>query len=99
MPTRVLQLCESEEDVLTVLSYHSILSDNDSTVPDNWKHSIIVFIPRKRNSSSHENQRGIAKSCAFAKPTLKFLLARIRDIIEPQLLGDQSGFRAGRSTS
>ena len=60
--------------------------------------SIIVSIPRKGNSSSLENQRGIAKSCAFAKLTNKFLLARIGDIIEPQLLGVQSGFFAGRST-
>ena len=60
--------------------------------------SIIVSIPKKGNSSSLENQRGIAKSCAFAKLTNKLLLARIRDIIEPQLLGVQSGFRAGRST-
>ena len=47
------------------------------------------------NYSSLENQRGIAKRCAFAKQTNKLLLARIRDIIEPQLLGVQSGFRAG----
>ena len=53
---------------------------------------------KKGNSSSLEKQRGIAKSCAFAKLTNKLLLARIRDIIEPQLLGVQSGFRAGRST-
>ena len=44
------------------------------------------------------NQHGIAKSCAFAKLTDKLLLARIRDIIEPQLLGIQSGFCAGWST-
>ena len=84
MPTRVLRLCELEEDVLNVLSSHSILSDNDNIVPDKWKHSIIVSIPKKGNSSSLENQRGIAKSCAFAKLTNKLLLARIRDIIEPQ---------------
>ena len=53
---------------------------------------------KKGKSSSLENQRGIAKSCAFAKLTNKLLFARIRDIIEPQLLGVQSGFRAGRST-
>ena len=91
IPTRVLQLCELE-DVLNVLNSHSILSNNDNIVPDKWKHSIIVSIPKKGNSSSLENQRGIAKSCAFAKPTNKLLLARIRDIIEPQLLGVQSGF-------
>ena len=86
IPTRVLQLCELEDDVLNVLNSHSILSDNDNIVPDIWKHSIIVSIPKKGNSSSLENQRGIAKSCAFAKLTNKLLLARIRDIIEPQLL-------------
>ena len=97
IPTQVLQLCELE-DVLNVLNSHSILSDNDDIVPDKWKHSIIVSIPKKGNSSSPENQRGIAKSCAFAKLTNKLLLARICDIIEPQLLGVQCGFRAGRAT-
>ena len=95
--TRVLQLCELEEDVLNVLSSHSILSDNDNTVPDKWKYSIIISIPLTGNSSSLENQRGIAKSCAFAILTNK-LLVRIRDIVEPQLLGVQSGFCAGQST-
>ena len=32
--TRVLQLCELGEDVLNVLNSHSILSNNDNTVPD-----------------------------------------------------------------
>ena len=96
--TRVLQLCELEEDVLNVLNSQSILGDNRITVPDKWKHSIIVSIPKKGNASSFENQRGFAKSCAFAKLANKLLLARMRDIIEPQLLGAQSGFRAGQST-
>ena len=77
MPTRVLQLFELEEDVLNVLNSHSILSNNDNTVPDKWKHSIIISIPKKGNSSSLENQRGIAKSCAFAKLTNKLLLVEM----------------------
>ena len=91
IPTRVLQLCELE-DVLNVLNSHSILSNNDNTVPDKWKHSIIVSIPKKGNSSSLENQRGIAKSCAFAKLTHKLLLARIRDIIEPGVISPHDAF-------
>ena len=47
IPTRVLQLCELEEDVLYVLNSHSILSDNDNIFPDKWKHSIIVSIPKR----------------------------------------------------
>ena len=99
MPTRELQLCELDEDLLNVLNPHSIHIDNNNTVPDKLKHSNdMVSFPKKGNSSSLENQRGIAKSCAFAKLANKLLLARIRDIIEPQLLGVQSGFRAGWST-
>ena len=47
IPTRVLQLCELEEDVLNVLISHTILSNIDDIVPDKWKHSIIVSIPKK----------------------------------------------------
>ena len=96
IPTRVIQLCELE-DVLNVLNSHSILSD-DNTVPDKWRHSIIVSIPKKGNSPSLENQRGITKGCTFAKLINKLLLARTCDIIKPQLLGVQSGFCTGRST-
>ena len=62
--------------------------------------NIVLSSPFQKRVIHHllKNQRGIAKSCAFAKLTNKLLLARIRDIIEPQLLGVQSGFRAGRST-
>ena len=98
MLTRVLQLCEFDENVLYILISHSILCDNDDTVPDKWKHSIIVSIPKMDNSSSLVNQSGIAESCAFAKLTNKLLIARIRDIVEPQLLGVQSDFCAVRST-
>ena len=89
------ELCELEDDVLNELNVqnsHSILSNNDNIVPGKWKHSIIVSIPKMGNSSSLENQRGIAKSCDFAKLTNKLLLASMRDIIELQLLGVQSGF-------
>ena len=96
IPTRVIHLFELEEDVLNVINSYSILSDNRSTVSVKWKHNIIVSIPKKGNSSSLENQRGIAKICAIVKLTNKLLLARIRDITEPQLLGVRSGFRAGR---
>ena len=47
IPTRVHQLCELEEDVLNVRNSHSILSNNDNIVPDKWKHSIIVSIPKR----------------------------------------------------
>ena len=55
MPTRVVQLCKLEEDVLNILNSYSILSDYHSTVPDKWKHNIVISIPKKGNSSSLES--------------------------------------------
>ena len=51
IPTRILQLFELE-DVLNVLNCHSIFSDIRNTVPDKLKHSIIISITKKDNSSS-----------------------------------------------
>ena len=34
IPTRILQLCELEEHLQNVLNSHSILSNNNNTVPD-----------------------------------------------------------------
>ena len=93
--TRVIPIYEIVKDVLNILISHSILSGNRNTVPGKWKHSIIVSIPKKGNSSSLEDQHGIAKSCAFAKLTNKLLLARILGIVEPHLFGVQCDFCAG----
>ena len=87
MPTRVLQICQLYEDLLNLLNSHSILCYNRNTIPDKWKNSNIASISKNGNSSSLANQRGIAKSCNFAKLTSNLLLARIRDNIESQLVG------------
>ena len=47
IPTRVLQICQLEEDVLYVLNSHSILSNNDNPLLDKWKHSIIVSFKKR----------------------------------------------------
>ena len=76
IPTRVLQLCEIEEDVLNVLNSHSILNDNDNTVPDKWKHSIIVSIPKNGNHHLLETSEVLLKVVPLPnKQTSFFLLA------------------------
>ena len=72
---------------------------NENTIPDVWRKSVIVSIPKKGNSTSLDNQRRIAKTCSSAKLFNKVLLSRLKPIIEPQLSQCQSGFRAGRSTT
>ena len=82
-----------------MLNRHSKALNSENTIPDDWRKSVIVSIPKKGNSTALDNQRGIAKTCSSAKLFNKVLLSRLKPIIDPQLSQCQSGFRAGRSTT
>ena len=99
IPNCVLKLSELAKDITSVINAHSKTSNPSYSVPKIWKHSQIVSIPKKGPSTSLDNQRGIAKTCAFAKLMNKLILNRIKSIVEPRLLHCQSGFRPGRSTT
>ena len=73
--------------------------DSEYNIPSQWKHSIIVSIPKKGSSLSLDNQRGIAKSCVISKLRNKILFNRIKSVTESKLLGIQSGLRSGCSTT
>ena len=95
---RVLKIPELEGEVTDMLNRHSKALNNENTIPDDWRKSVIVSIP-KDNSTALDNQRGIAKTCSSAKLFNKVLLSRLKPIIDLQLCQCQSGFRAGRSTT
>ena len=59
---------------------------------------MIVFVPKKGNSTALDNQRGIAETCSSAKLFNKDL-SHLNPIIDPQLSQCQSGFRPGRSAT
>ena len=99
IPNRVLKIPELEGEVTDMLIRHSKALNNENTIPDDWRKSVIVSIPKKGNSTALGNQRGIAKTCSSAKLFNKVLLSRLKPIIDPQLSQCQSGFRAGRSTT
>ena len=71
----------------------------ENTIPDDWRKSVIVSMPKKSNSTATDNQRGITKTCSSAKSFNKVLLSHLKPIIYPQLSQCQSGFRSGRSTT
>ena len=73
--------------------------DSEYNIPSQWKHSIIVYIPKKGSSLNLDNQRGIDKSCAISNVRNKNLLYRIKSVTESKLLGLQSGLCPGRSTT
>ena len=99
IPNRVLKIPELEGEVTDMLNRHSKALSNENTIPDDWRKSVIVSMPKKGNSTALDNQRGIAKTCSSAKLFNKVLLSRLKPIIDPQLSQCQSGFRAGRSTT
>ena len=53
----------------------------------------------KKGVIALDNQRGIVKSCAISNLQNKILFHRITSVTESKLLGLQSGFRSGRSTT
>ena len=96
---RVLKIPELEGEVTDMLNRHCKALNIENTIPDDWRKSVIVSMPKKGNSTALDNQRGIAKTCSSAKLFNKVLLSRLKQIIDPQLSQCQSGFRAGRSTT
>ena len=73
--------------------------NSEYNIPSQWKHLIIVSIPKKGSSLSLDNKRGIVKSCAISKLRNKILFDRIKSVTESKLLGLQTGFRSGRLTT
>ena len=82
-----------------MLNRNSKAMNIENTIPDDWRQSVIVSLPKKGNSTALDNQRGIAKTCSSAKLFNKILLSRLKPIIYPQLIQCQGGFHAGRSTT
>ena len=99
IPNRVLKIPELEGEVTDMLNRHSKALNNENTIPDDWRKSVMVSISKKGNSTALDNQRGIANTCSSAKLFNKVLLSRLKPIIDSQLSQCQSGFRAGRSTT
>ena len=99
IPNRVLMIHELEGEVTDMLKCHSKALNNENTIPDDWRKSVIVSMLKKGNSTALDNQRGIAKTCSSARLFNKVLLGRLKPIIDPQLSQCQSVFRTGRSTT
>ena len=66
LPVIALRIEEFEDDYLNTINQSSKMVDWEYNIPSQWKHSIIVSIPKKGSSLSIDNQRGIAKSCAIS---------------------------------
>ena len=60
---RPLKIHELEGEITDMLNRHSKALNFEYTIPDDWRKSEIVLIPKKGNSTALDNQRQIAKTC------------------------------------
>ena len=70
----------------------------NSAVPQDWKRSVFIPIPKKDKASECSNYRTIALISHASKVMLKILQARLQQYVICELPDVQAGFRKGRGT-
>ena len=87
-----------KDDAVKVL--HSICQHIWKTQqwPHDWKTSVFISIPKKRNAKEGSNYRTIALISHAGKVMLKILQARLQQYVNCELPDVQAGFRKGRGT-
>ena len=70
----------------------------NSAVPQDWKRSVFIPIPKKGNAKECSNYRTIALISHISKVMLKILQARLQQYMNGELPDVQAGFRKGRGT-
>ena len=82
-------------DDITLKFYNDPLCGGD--LPDQWKTSIIIPIPKKGDLTKTDSYRGIALTSIPGKILNRMILNRIKPPLEKILRRHQNGFRPGRS--
>ena len=71
----------------------------DGNIPDQWRLSNIIPVPKKGDLTKTDNYRGISLTSIVSKTLNRMLLNRIKPSLEETLRNNQNGFRPGRSTT
>ena len=71
----------------------------DGIVPDQWRISNIIPVPKKGDLTDPGNWRGISLTSLVAKKLNRMVFNRIQPAIEGVLRDTQNGFRERRSTT
>ena len=70
----------------------------NSALPQDWKRSVFIPIPKKGNAKECSNYCTIALISHTSKVKLKIVQARLQQYVNPELPDVQAGFRKGRGT-
>ena len=66
--------------------------------PQDWKRSVFISIPKKRNAEEYSNYHTIALISHTSKVMLKILQARFQQYMNQELPDVQARFRKGKGT-
>ena len=96
IPVELFQILK--DDAVKVL--HSICQQIWKTqqLPQDWKRSVFIPIPKKGNAKECSNYRTIELISHASKVMLKILQARLQLYVNCELPDVQAGFRKGRGT-
>ena len=96
IPVELFQILK--DDAMKVL--HSICQKIWKTyqLPQNWKRSAFIPIPKKGNAKECSNYRSIALISHTSKEMLNILQARLQHYVNRELPNIQDGFRKGRGS-
>ena len=96
IPVELFQILE--DDAMKVLySIHQRIWKSQQW-PQDWKRSVFIPIPKKRNAKECSNYCTIALISHTSKVILKILQARLQQYVNHELPDVQAGFRKGRGT-
>ena len=89
----------SENDAVKQL--HSLFNSiwKDQCVPEDWKKSLIVKVPKKGGLTECDNYRGISLLSVPCKILCRLLIDRVKSGVDEMIRQEQAVFRSGRGTS
>ena len=84
-----------KDDAMKML--HSICQQVWKTqqLPQDWKRSVFIPIPKKGNAKEYSNYNTVALISKVSKVMFKILQARLQQYVNHELLDVQAGFRKG----
>ena len=68
-------------------------------VPEDWKKSLIVKVPKDGDLTQCDNYRGISLLYVPSKIVCRVLIDRVKSGVDGMIRQEQAGSRSGRGTS
>jgi hypothetical protein len=66
-------------------------------LPNDWKHGLIIKLPKKGDLTEYSNWRGITLLNIIGKILATIIYSRLKEELEPKMRPEQAGFRSNRA--